>query len=447
MKHLCVFLCLKYLAGRKIVFLSIAAVGLSCALLITVASLFTGFINVFEQTSSDHLGDVLIIAPSGLKISDYGLLIDKLENCDAVEAATAVLSSQGLLLVDKGDVRAVRVWGIDLDSRMRVTSFGELLYRQKGSAERSFGLDDVPKSRGGFVGIGLVSKVDEKSDEYDFDRVSSRIGSKVVLTTAAAADSSDGGGSSSAQFKKRAVRFTVTDVVFSGMYEFDQSFIYLPLDSLSEQLYPGRGKLADMIQIRLREGIDGETGRAVVRGVWNDFSRDRFSWAQYARVETSRRMQAQLVGEYRKQMAMLMLIFGVVSGGVVLLVFCIFYLIVMTKRKDIAIVKSCGLGGPSVAAVFMAFGLMVGIVGSAVGVALGYWIISQINVLERWLSIALGMKLWKSSTYMFSRIPSEINWESVLWISLAAILAAGIGALIPAAGAARVKPVEILRYE
>jgi lipoprotein-releasing system permease protein len=61
--------------------------------------------------------------------------------------------------------------------------------------------------------------------------------------------------------------------------------------------------------------------------------------------------------------------------------------------------------------------------------------------------VAFGLKLWKSSTYMFSRIPSQMDWDSVVWITLAAILAAGIGSLIPAAAAARVRPVRLLRYE
>ena len=48
---------------------------------------------------------------------------------------------------------------------------------------------------------------------------------------------------------------------------------------------------------------------------------------------------------------------------------------------------------------------------------------------------------------MFNLIPNEVHWESVLWIVLAAACAASVGALIPAITAARVKPVEILRYE
>ena len=56
-------------------------------------------------------------------------------------------------------------------------------------------------------------------------------------------------------------------------------------------------------------------------------------------------------------------------------------------------------------------------------------------------------KLWKSSTYMFSRIPNQIDTEVVGWVIIAAVSAAAIGALIPAIAAARLKPVEILRYE
>ncbi|MCK4999154.1 MAG: hypothetical protein KAS23_06455, partial [Anaerohalosphaera sp.] len=156
---------------------------------------------------------------------------------------------------------------------------------------------------------------------------------------------------------------------------------------------------------------------------------------------------AELIGEYRKQMGMLMLIFGVVSGGVVLLISCIFYAIVMTKRKDIAVVKSCGLGAGAVASLFVAFGLITGFLGGVLGVTAGYYITKNVNSIENMISGVLGMKLWKSSTYMFSRIPNEMDWATAMWVALVAVLAAGIGALVPAIVAALVKPVKILRYE
>jgi ABC-type lipoprotein release transport system permease subunit len=61
--------------------------------------------------------------------------------------------------------------------------------------------------------------------------------------------------------------------------------------------------------------------------------------------------------------------------------------------------------------------------------------------------VVFGLKLWRSSVYMFSRIPDEVNWPWALCIVLTAIIAATIGSLIPAVFAAITKPVEILRYE
>jgi lipoprotein-releasing system permease protein len=95
----------------------------------------------------------------------------------------------------------------------------------------------------------------------------------------------------------------------------------------------------------------------------------------------------------------------------------------------------------------MAFGLCVGIIGSGLGVIFGYIVIENINSIEEWVSVIFGMKLWKSSVYMFSKIPNEVNYTWALLIVSSAIAAAVIGTLIPAFVAAWTKPVNILRYE
>jgi lipoprotein-releasing system permease protein len=132
---------------------------------------------------------------------------------------------------------------------------------------------------------------------------------------------------------------------------------------------------------------------------------------------------------------------------VVVLVFCIFYMIVETRQKDIAVIRSCGAGGGSVALVFMGFGGCIGIIGSALGAALGYVVTKNINTIEEWIRVIFGLKLWKSSVYMFSRIPNEVDWACALPIAFFAVIAAVAGALIPAIVAAKTRPVNILRYE
>ena len=168
---------------------------------------------------------------------------------------------------------------------------------------------------------------------------------------------------------------------------------------------------------------------------------------RYPGIRTSRQVNAPLVAEYQKQMKVLLFVFGLISMGIIILVFCIFYLIVMTRRKDIGILKSCGLPNASVAGIFVLFGTAVGLVGSVCGIGLGYVIIRNINQIERAVSVIFGINLWQASTYKFMQIPNTMHWDSVIWVTGCGIAAAAIGSLIPAIAAARVKPVETLQYE
>jgi lipoprotein-releasing system permease protein len=452
-KQWALFLCGRYLSRKRIVLLSITAVMLCCAMLITVASLFTGFISAVESSAGDYLGDIVLSTPQGYRIEGFGELLKGLGEVSGIEAATPVLEGKGLLLTGPGQVRAAQVLGIDLQSRMRVSPLKEALVRQKAiSTERvSFTPAQLPSDTvGGFVGIGLVASPDEITDEYDMKLVRSFFEQKAALTTGTLVENKSAGqqpGDSEQRYVRKVLRFTITDVVQTGVYEFDQSFVYVPIETLSSLLYPDKQPCADAIQIRLTKGTDEEVAMAMVRGAWMDFAKDRFSWAKGATVESSRKMQARLIGEYRKQLNMLMLIFGIVSFGVVLLVFCIFYLIVMTRQKDIAVVKSCGASNGSVAAMYLLFGIVNGVAGSALGAALGWLVTRNIETVEKGLTAMTGLKVWKASTYLFSKIPNEVNWTWAGWICLAALGAAVVGALIPAIAAARVRPVKLLRYE
>ncbi|HDZ69473.1 MAG TPA: FtsX-like permease family protein [Phycisphaerales bacterium] len=442
------FLWLRYLRKKKIVFLSIAAVALSSALLIIVSSLFTGFINAFEQSAVEAVGDVVLVPP--VRFAEYPLLIERLEQTGAVEAATAMLSGQGLLHLGGGNVRAVNVWGIEPARRVRVTGFKQFLLKQKKSAQKpSFEVPGFADRVGGCVGIGVVAKPNEKTDEYDFDSAETIIGKQVILTTGAVMETEAGGEK---KFKRKTLKFTVLDIVFTGVYEFDKKFIYLPIEQLQEVLYPNEdGLIASQIQIKLADGVRASDGLAQIRDVWQRFAAKRLGWGPYlikqTTITTAKQLQSQYVAEFRKQMGILLLIFGVISCSVVLLVFCIFYMIVETRQRDIAIIKSCGGASSSVASVFVGFGACIGIIGSGFGAILGCIVTKNINTIEECVRIIFLLKLWKSSVYMFSKIPSQIDWASALSIVLLAVIAAISGALIPAIIAVRTKPVDILRYE
>jgi lipoprotein-releasing system permease protein len=443
------FLWLRYLRKKKIVFLSIAAVALSVALLIVVASLFGGFIDVFEQSAVEGIGDVVLDPP--IKFSKYKELIERLEQISVVEAATAILSAEGLLHLGKGDVRGVEIWGIEPGRRAKVTGLKQSLINQKQSpGEPSFEISGIEDEVGGFVGIGVVAEPNEETDEYDFEAVKKVIGQQAVLTMGAMIKAQDESGAMAV--RRKTVRFTIADVVFTGVYYFDKRLVYLPIEEVQRVLYPGENEgVAGQIQIKLRAGAETDAALAQIRGVWEDFAAKQLGWEPYlirgTAIATAKQMQSKYVAEFRKQMGVLLLIFGVVSLSAVLLIFCIFYMIVETRQKDIAIIKSCGTTSGSVASIFIGFGICVGLIGSGTGVVLGDIVTKNINTIEEWIRIIFGLKLWKSSVYMFSKIPNEVDWDGALLIVLSAVIAAAVGALIPALIAVRTRPVNILRYE
>jgi len=446
------FLWLKYVRRRRIILMSVAAVAMSVSLLIVVASLFTGFIAAFEQSAVNAIGDIIISAPDGLTFEQYPAFIERLEKTDIVEAATATLTSEGLLHLGGGNVRPVSIWGIQPDRRVRVMGFKKaLLCQGRAAGDPSFRVANAPDEIGGFVGIGVLGKPDEKTDQYDQDAIlKETLGKPVSVTTGKMEPTTDGGQ----EPKRRTISFRITDVVFTGVYQLDSGQVFLPIEVLQKKLYPTEGGfLATSISIKLKPGVAPDSVVERIRELWGGFAAQELGWDPMAismtadRIKTAREMQKIYVAEFEKQKDVLEVIFSVISFGVVVLVFCIFYMMVKLKQKDIAIVISCGATSSSVIGLFVGFGISVGVAGSGLGAALGYVITRHISQIEGWIRVLFGLKLWRSSVYMFSEIPNQIDWSSAVFYAAMAMMGAAVGALVPALVAARTRPVEVLRNE
>lgn len=453
------FLALKYLRKKKIIILSVASIALSATLLIVVGSLFSGFINALEDTAHDFVGDV-VITPKG-KVHDYAKFVTALNADPNISAATPVLSTQGLLHIGKGRVKAVHVWGVDLESRMKVTSIGDsLLLQSDPNSAVNFYPAGQNRGLNGFASIALLSGPDEETDKYDFDGIKSEyIGKKVVLTSGSIAgpdddvDFSQKAMSYSDRFKVKKIPFTISDIVFTGIYQLDNRYVYMPIEGLSEKLYPERDgrKYANLFHIKLNDGANMESEIANVRRMWTDFASGSLGWSGYAislaEIETTQQLQARHASELRKQMHLLQAIFGIVSMAAVLLIFCIFYMIVTTKLKDIAVVKSFGGSGRAIAGIFIFYGFIVGVFGAGFGWLGGWATTKNINVIEEGIRKLTGQNFWDASIYIFEKTPNQVDYQTVAWVLPAAVLAAMIGAIIPAISAAKVEPVKLLQYE
>jgi lipoprotein-releasing system permease protein len=443
------FLWLKYVRRRRIILLSVVAVALSVSLLIAVASLFTGFIAAFERSAVQAIGDIVIRAPEGIPFEKYPAFLAQLEHTGMIEAATASLSAEGLIHM-RGNVRPVLIWGIDPAGQARVVGLkGSLICQGKRDGEPSFAVPDDPGGIGGFVGIGVLAKPDEQTDQYNQAEVCrDMVNQRATLTTVTMEIGADGRRTP----RRSTISFHVADIVFTGVHQFDSSFVYIPIETLQKALYPRKAEaVATTINVLLKPGVSPEAAVERIRTLWEAFATKELNWGPMAidltAIRTAREMQKIYVAEFEKQRGILETTFSVISFSVVVLVFCIFHMMVKLKQQDIAIIKSCGAANSSVIGLFLGFGVSVGVAGAGLGTVLGYLITRNINQIEAWIRVLFGLKLWRSSVYMFDRIPNEVDWGSAAWFATLAMLAAAVGALVPALVAARTRPVEVLRHE
>lgn len=431
------FLWLRYLRKKKIVFLCIAAVALSVSLLLVVDSFFTGLIDGLKKSIATDSGDAILYI-YGKPIGEYNTLLNKLEQLDEVAAAAPICMGAGLLWLESGNVREASIKGIDIEKDSKFIDWKNCLLKQKNQdSPPNFEVAGHPDANGVWLGVNIVAEPNEQTDKYDIEEIKKLIGKKVVLTT-------EGFGQ-----KRKVIPMRISDIAFTETIWGDQT-LYVPFEYLFEiQTGITEGKYANVFKLKLNKNYKKNAIQSTVLNLWEDFAKENLGWGDddVLRMNIAFEEEHSYFNELRKQMAILLLIFGVICSVVVLLVFCIFYMIVETRLKDIAIIKSCGAGTITAAMIFTGFGGCIGLAGSGIGIILGYVIIRNVNILERWVHILFGIKLWRRSSYILNYIPNQLNWPDVFPMVLIAVAGCCLGALIPAIVAAKTKPVDILRYE
>jgi lipoprotein-releasing system permease protein len=139
----------------------------------------------------------------------------------------------------------------------------------------------------------------------------------------------------------------------------------------------------------------------------------------------------------------LMLIVAVAAFNIV----ATLVMVVSDKRTDIAILRTLGLSPKGVIAVFMTQGVLIGWIGTAIGVALGCALALNVDVIVPFLEQTFGFHIMDPDVYYISGIPSETHAADVIRIALAALALTFIATVYPAFQAARTQPAEALRYD
>ena len=239
------------------------------------------------------------------------------------------------------------------------------------------------------------------------------------------------------------------------MYQIDSLHVYVDFKVLQEKLNMDGGgvgqPLCSQIQVKVADGGDDEEALLAtadaIRVVWNNLADEKGMPRHLANIQTWRQRQALYLGPIEKQRDLTTIMFGIISLVAVALVFSIFYMMVVQKTKDIGVLKSIGASSGGVAGIFLTYGAAVGLVGSIIGAIIGYVFVRQINPIHDWIAETFKWRMFDRQAYMFDRIPNEVSGTVLIGVMISAILAGVLGALLPALRAARMQPVEALRYE
>jgi lipoprotein-releasing system permease protein len=413
------FIGLRYLKAKRkqtfisiITVISIAGVTVGVMALIIVLAVMNGFEKTLMEKILGTQAHIVLLKAGQEGIDQYDDAARRVEEIPEVISASPFIFSQVMLSSDAG-VSGVVLKGID---PARVGKVTELAHYLKAGR-----LEDLQKPpEGNLAGIVLGVELAKHLglSVGDALQVISPLGTITPMGMV-----------------PKMRRFRVVGVFQSGMYEYDTTLAYISLEN-AQKFFNLDGRVTG-IEIKTDNVYKvKEIGREIRRKLgfpfwtkdWMEMNRNLFSALRLEKIA----MFIILV------LIVLVAAFNIISTLI---------MVVMEKNKDIAILKSMGAPARGILRIFIIEGLVIGVVGTALGLVLGLAAALNLEKITGFVENLFGFKILSSDVYYIDKLPSQVNPWDITWIVLTAILISLLATVYPAWRASRLDPAEALRYE
>jgi lipoprotein-releasing system permease protein len=406
----------RYLRGRRgsklLSLISIIAIG---GVLVGVSALIV-IIGVMNGLQHDLREKILVGSPDirvlsygeDLKITDWPKVLDKVRKQPGVVTAAPFVLTEALM--SAGHDYAGGVYVVGLQPQARGVTDVTTIRSHAVSGDFRFASTD-----GQHRGVVLGKLLAARFNKWPGDSINllSAGGGKMNPVT---------GG-----FVPRVERFEVTGIVSTGMYEYDNSYAFVALDKA--QLLAGLGEGVTGIEVKTADRWEAASiaSRLVAALGWPyrtvDWEEQNHSLFQALKLE-------------KLGMGVILLLIVLVAAFNIVSTLT---MVVADKTKEIGILKAMGMPARSIRRIFFLQGLVIGVVGTVLGLVLGF---GAALALDKYQFIKLDAQV-----YFIDHLPVSTQPMDVMWIVIASIAIAAIATVYPSVQASRLFPIEAIRHE
>jgi len=385
--------------------ISLIGVTLAVFALIATLAVRSGFRAEFIDTIAGANAHVTVVQPRGV-IEDFEAAAERVRGVDGVSSVAPLIRGQAMAS-GSGRIGLADIYGIRLDDLKASDAIVQ--------SERTVGnIDDLPN--GIAIGSALASNL------------GLGIGDRIELTTRSGAATPMGQST-------RRNAYEVVYIFSTGRFQIDEVRVYLPFDVA--QLVLNRDGVADELEVRLDDLNQSEDLKQTIAdvagpGMW------AYSWQD----RVGRFLRALTIEDNVMFIILSILVLvasmNIISGLIML---------VKNKGRDVGILRTMGLTEGSILRIFFICGAGIGTIGTALGVVLGCVFAIYIDQIFSLVNYVAGGGVWDPSIRGIYNVPAELRLSDVLKAMSLSLGLSWIITIFPARRAARMNPVEALRYE